>query len=276
MELEVDVGVAVPFDTVCGGLLFGFSTAGTSGWASVQVIAPLAVGVVALAWFVRRQLRIEEPLLQLRILRNPMFTLGTVLGMLVFMAMIGGMLMIPLFMQNMSDFSAMESGMVLLPGAVIMGVMSPVTGRIFDRFGARVLAIVGFALLASMSLLLARLTPDTSFAYIAIVNAVRMLGTAMVIMPVTTAALNQLPQRLIPHGAAVNNTLRQIAASVGTAVLVTVMTVAALDPAEHGVEGQIHGVNVAFDVSAGIAALGLVGAFFLRNSKPAEVADPES
>lgn len=259
-----------------GGLLFGFSTAGTSGWASAQVIAPLAVGVVALAWFVRRQLRIEEPLLQLRILRNPMFTLGTVLGMLVFMAMIGGMLMIPLFMQNMSDFSAMESGMVLLPGAVIMGVMSPVTGRIFDRFGARVLAIVGFALLASMSLLLARLTPDTSFAYIAIVNAVRMLGTAMVIMPVTTAALNQLPQRLIPHGAAVNNTLRQIAASVGTAVLVTVMTVAALDPAEHGVEGQIHGVNVAFDVSAGIAALGLVGAFFLRNSKPAEVADPES
>ena len=129
-----------------GGLLFGFSAAGTSGWASAQVIAPLAVGVVALVWFVRRQLRIEEPLLQLRVLRTPMFTLGTVLGMLVFMAMIGGMLMIPLFMQNMSDFSAMESGMVLLPGAVIMGVMSPVTGRIFDRFGARVLAIVGFAL----------------------------------------------------------------------------------------------------------------------------------
>ena len=232
-----------------GGLLFGFSTAGTSGWVSAQVIAPLAVGVVALVWFVWRQLRIEEPLLQLRILRNPMFTLGTVLGMLVFMAMIGGMLMIPLFMQNMSDFSAMESGMVLLPGAVIMGVMSPVTGRIFDRFGARVLAIV---------------------------NAVRMRGTAIVIMPATTAALNQLPQRLIPHGAAVNNTLRQIAASVGTAVLVTVMTVAALDPAEHGIEGQIHGVDVAFDVSAGIATLGLIGALFLRNSKPAEVVAPEN
>jgi len=254
-----------------GGLLFGFSTAGTAGWASAQVIAPLAVGVVALVWFVNRQLRIEEPLLELRVLKNPMFTLGTVLGMLVFMAMIGGMLMIPLFMQNMSDFSAMESGMVLLPGAVIMGVMSPVTGRIFDRFGARALSILGFALLASMSLLLARLSPETSFAYIAITNAVRMLGTAMVIMPVTTAALNQLPQRMIPHGAAVNNTMRQVAASVGTAVLVTVMTVATLDPAEHGIEGQIHGVNVAFQVSAGIAALGVIGAFFLRDSKPTEV-----
>jgi EmrB/QacA subfamily drug resistance transporter len=257
-----------------GGLLFGFSTAGSAGWASAQVIAPLAVGAVTLTWFVRRQLRLAEPLLELRVLRNRMFTLGTVLGMLVFMAMIGGMLMIPLYMQNMSDFSAMESGLVLLPGAVIMGVMSPVTGRVFDRFGARALAIIGFALLASMSLLLARLTPDTSFAYIAIVNAVRMLGTAMVIMPVTTAALNQLPPRMIPHGSAVNNTLRQIAASVGTAVLVTVMTVAALDPAEHGAAGPIHGVNVAFEVSAAIAALGMIGSFFLRDSRPTAEAVP--
>ena len=251
-----------------GGLLFGFSTAGSTGWGSPEVLAPLGVGAVALVWFVRRQLRLEDPLLELRILGNGMFTLGTVLGMLVFMAMIGGMLMIPLFMQNMSDFSAMESGLVLLPGAIVMGLMSPVTGRIFDRFGARVLAVLGFALLSTMSLLLARLSVDTSFWYIAIVNAVRMLGTAMVIMPVTTAALNQLPQRLIPHGSAVNNTMRQIAASVGTAVLVTVMTMAALDPATHGPSGAIHGVNVAFVVSAGIAAAGMIGAFFLRGSKP--------
>ena len=251
-----------------GGLLFGFSNAGNAGWVSLQVLAPLIVGVVTLVWFVRRQLRLEDPLLELRVLGNRMFTLGTVLGMLVFMAMIGGMLMIPLFMQNMSDFSAMESGMVLLPGAVIMGVMSPVTGRIFDRFGARVLAIVGFALLASMSLLLARLTPETSFAYIAIVNAVRMLGTAMVIMPVTTAALNQLAPRMVPHGAAVNNTMRQVAASVGTGVLVTVMTAAARDPQEYGQAGAIHGVNVAFLVAAGISAAGLLGACFLRGSRP--------
>jgi EmrB/QacA subfamily drug resistance transporter len=251
-----------------GGLLFGFSNAGNVGWLDAQVLAPLAVGTVTLAWFVRRQLRLEEPLLELGVLRNRMFTLGTVLGMLVFMAMIGGMLMIPLYMQNMSDFTAMESGLVLLPGAVVMGVMSPVTGRIFDRFGASALAIIGFALLALTSFLLARLSVDTTFAYIAIVNTVRMLGTAMVIMPVTTAALNQLPQRLIPHGAAVNNTMRQVAASVGTGVLVTVMTAAALDPQEHGMAGTIHGVNVAFVVAGGIAAVGLVGACFLRGSRP--------
>ncbi|MGO1227769.1 MAG: MDR family MFS transporter [Brachybacterium sp.] len=257
-----------------GGLLFGFSNAGNVGWLSLQVLIPLIVGALTLVWFVHRQLRLTEPLLDLRVLSNRMFTLGTVLGMLVFMAMIGGMLMIPLYMQNMSDFTAMESGMVLLPGAVIMGIMSPVTGRFFDRFGASALAITGFAVLTVTSFLLARLTVDTTFTYIAIVNAVRMFGTAMVIMPVTTAALNQLPQRLIPHGAAVNNTMRQVAASIGTGVLVTVMTATARDPEEYGVAGAIHGVNVAFIVAGGIAAVGLISSCFLRGSRPThEVTD---
>lgn len=259
-----------------GGLLFGFSNAGSVGWTSPQVLVPLIVGVLTLVWFTRRQLRLEEPLLELRVLSNPMFTLGTALGMLVFMAMIGGMLMIPLYMQNMSDFTAMESGLVLLPGALIMGFMSPVTGRIFDRFGASALAITGFALLMITSALLGLLTPETSFAYIAVVNAVRMLGTAMVIMPVTTAALNQLPPRMIPHGAAVNNTLRQVAASVGTGVLVTVMTATARDPEVYGPAGAIHGVNVAFWVAGGIAAAGLVGACFLRGSRPRELAPDDA
>ncbi|WP_193103243.1 MDR family MFS transporter [Brachybacterium sp. FME24] len=258
-----------------GGLLFGFSNAGNVGWSSLQVTIPLIVGVLALVWFVRRQLRLEEPLLELRVLSNRMFTLGTVLGMLVFMAMIGGMLMIPLYMQNMSDFTAMESGLVLLPGALIMGFMSPVTGRIFDRFGASALAIIGFALLTITSFLLARLSVDTTFAYIAVVNAVRMFGTAMVIMPVTTAALNQLPQRLIPHGAAVNNTMRQVAASVGTGVLVTVMTASARDTEEFGMAGAVHGVNVAFIVAGGISILGLIGACFLRGSRPRQP-EPEA
>lgn len=258
-----------------GGLLFGFSNAGNVGWSSLQVIIPLIVGVLALVWFTRRQLRLEDPLLELRVLSNRMFTLGTVLGMLVFLAMVGGMMMIPLYMQNMSDFTAMESGLVLLPGALIMGLMSPVTGRIFDRFGASALAIVGFALLAITSFLLARLAVDTSFAYIAIVNAVRMFGTAMVMMPVTTAALNQLSPRMIPHGAAVNNTMRQVAGSIGTGVLVTVMTAAARDPQEYGMAGVIHGVNVAFIVAGVIAAIGVVASCFLRGSRPRQP-EPES
>ena len=259
-----------------GGLLFGFGGAGDTGWTSPTVLVPLIVGAVTLTFFVHRQLTIEEPILELRILRDPMFTLNTALGMTVFIAMIGGMLIIPLYMQNMREFTAMESGLALLPGAAVMGLMSPVTGRVFDAVGAKWLAITGFALLTGSTFMLSTLSLETSFTYLASVNAVRMLGTAMVIMPVTTAALNQLPQRLIPHGAALNNTLRQIAASVGTAVLVTVMVASSRDPEVYGAAGQIHGANVAFKVAGTISVLGFIGSFFIKNPKHPSLPEAEA
>ncbi|GAA4516369.1 MDR family MFS transporter [Brevibacterium yomogidense] len=249
-----------------GGLLFGFGGAGDYGWTSASVLVPLAVGTVTLVWFIFRQLKLEQPILELRVLKYPMFTLNTLLGMLVFVAMIGGMLIIPMFMQNMSDFTAMESGLALLPGAVLMGVMSPITGRVFDAVGAKWLAVIGFTLLTVATFMLSILTVDTTFFYIAAVNTVRMLGTAMVIMPVTTAALNQLPPRLIPHGTALNNTMRQIAASVGTAVLVTVMVGTARDPEVYGAAGLVHGANTSFLVAGIVAFMGIIGAFFIKNS----------
>ena len=249
-----------------GGLLFGFSMAGTAGWASAEVVVSLIVGAIALVWFIFRQLRLEEPMLELRVLRFPMYTLNTVLGMVVFISMVGGMLILPVYMQTMAGFSAVASGLALLPGAVVMGLMSPVTGRLFDKYGGKWLAVVGFSLVTLTGLAFTQLTPDTSYAYLATVNALRMLGTSMVMMPVTTAALNQLPPRLIPHGTAVNNTLRQVAGSVGTAVLVTVMSMATRDPAVYGMEGLVHGANISFLVASIVSAIGLVGAFFIRNS----------
>lgn len=258
-----------------GGMLFGFGNAGNTGWLSTEVLVPLIVGLVSLGLFIWRQLTLKEPMLELRILKNSMFTLNTLLGMAVFIAMIGGMLILPVYMQTMAGYTATESGLMLLPGAAIMGIMSPVTGRIFDRYGAKWLAIIGFALLAIGTLFFTVLTPTTSFAYLTIFNAIRMFGTAMVIMPVTTAALNQLPQRMIPHGTALNNTMRQVAASVGTAVLVTVMTGTALDPGAHGVQGAIHGVNISFIVAGSVAVLGFIGAFFIRGSRPVHPAPSE-
>jgi EmrB/QacA subfamily drug resistance transporter len=249
-----------------GGLLLGLGGAGDAGWLSPEVYVPLAIGLVTLLWFIRRQFKLREPMLEFRVLQNRMFTLNTALGMLVFIAMIGGMLIIPVFMQDMTRFSALQSGLALLPGAVIMGLMSPVTGRIFDAVGARLLAVPGFVLLTGATFMFARLNVDTSFWYITIVNAVRMLGTAMVMMPVTTAALNQLPSGLIPHGTALNNTFRQISASVGTAVLVTVMVGTGRDPEVFGASGPIHGANVAFFVAGCVSAIGIIGAFFSVNS----------
>ncbi len=263
---KLDVASVILSTLGFGGLLLGFGTAGDAGWLSAEVLVSLAVGTVALVLFIHRQLRLDQPILEFRILRYRMFTLNTALGMLVFIVMIGGMMILPLYMQNMHDYTALESGLALLPGAVVMGLMSPVTGRIFDAIGAKWLAVPGFVLLTGTTFLFARLTPDTSFAYLAIVNTIRMIGVAMVMMPVTTAALNQLPSRFIPHGTALNNTLRQIAASVGTAMLVTIMASTARDPQQYGIEGPIHGANVAFFVAAVVGVFGILGSFFIKHS----------
>lgn len=246
-----------------GGLLYGFSVAGGAGWGSAQVFISMIVGATALVWFIFRQLKLKQPILEFRVFRYNIFTLTTALGMVTFMAMIGAAIVLPLYMQNMLGFSAVESGLALLPGAVVMGIMNPITGRMFDKYGARWLAIIGLSLIVVTTLMLSDLTVETSFTYIASINALRMLGVAMAMMPVTTAGLNQLPRDLIPHGTAMNNTLRQVSGAIGTALPITIMATATIPDA--GVEGMIHGVNVSFLVTGIIAIAGLVISFFVRN-----------
>ncbi|MGV2621011.1 MDR family MFS transporter [Halobacillus sp. ACCC02827] len=251
-----------------GGILYGFSVAGNNSFFSGEVMISLGVGAVTLFLFITRQLKLEKPILEFRIFKYKMFTLTTAIGMIAFIAMIGGAVILPIMMQNMLGFTAFESGLMLLPGAVLMGIMNPITGRLFDKFGAKWLAIIGLVLVTGSTFLFTDLTPQTTFTYLAIVNCFRMFGIAMVMMPVTTAGLNQLPEHLMPHGTAMNNTMRQVAGAVGTALLVSVMTSQA-EPSE-GLIGLIHGVNVSFIVAGIFAILGLVMSIFLTNSQPSQ------
>lgn len=247
-----------------GGLLYGFSAAGSSGWLSGQVISSLIIGLVAVSWFIARQLRLDQPILEFRVFQSTTFSLTTVLGMVVFMSMIGGAVILPMLMQNMLGFSALESGLALLPGALIQGVTNPISGKLFDKFGAKWLTIIGLTILTVTTFMLTNLTDHTTFTYLATVNALRMIGIAMVMMPVTTAGLNQLPPHLIPHGTAMNNTMRQIAGAVGTALLVTVMTGTALP--EEGVQGFIHGVNISFFIAGICSVVALILSLFMKDS----------
>lgn len=251
-----------------GGLLYGFSVAGNSGWLSPVVIISLIVGAIALFIFIRRQNSLEQPILEFGVFKDKIFTLTTALGMIVFMAMIGGAVILPILMQNMLGFSAMASGMMLFPGALIMGVMSPITGRLFDRYGARWLAIIGLGIVTVTTLMFTNLDTETTFTYLAVVNAFRMLGVAMVMMPVTTAGLNQMSKKMVPHGTAMNNTMRQIAGAVGTALLVSIMTNTMIP--EQGAQGMIQGVNIAFMFAGGLAFIGFIMAFRLRNPDESE------
>ncbi|SDP46556.1 DHA2 family efflux MFS transporter permease subunit [Halobacillus aidingensis] len=264
-----------------GGLLYGFTLAGNQGWTSIDTVTVLIIGAVTLTLFIRRQLRMHHPMLEFRVFKYPVFAITTVIAMITFLGLIGAETLIPLYMQDMRDFSAFESGLALLPGAVITAFMSPITGRIFDKIGARLLAVVGLTIITGASLAFSFLNIETTFTAITVLYAIRMFGLSMVMMPVTTAGLNQLPKKLIPHGAAMSNTMRMVAASVGTAILVTVMTTTAQSAESNPSidHPSIYGVNIAFFIVTALSLAGLVLAFFVKRTYPPDeeqVNEPEA
>lgn len=207
-----------------GGLLYGFSDAGTDGWGSATVISTLIVGAVGLILFVWRQLVSKIPMLEFRIFKYNMFTLTTIINVIITMAMYAGMILMPIFLQNIRGFTPLESGLMMLPGAILMGIMSPITGAVFDKIGARWLAVVGLIITVIMTYEFSRLTVETSYTHLIVIYTIRMFGMSMLMMPIQTAGLNQLPRNMNAHGTAMSNTLRTISGSIGTAILVTVMT----------------------------------------------------
>lgn len=206
-----------------GSLLYGFSSAGSNGWLSLVVMGTLLLGVIFIALFVVRELSIEEPMLEFRVFKYDVFTLSTIVGSTVNMALFGAMLLLPIYLQNIRGFTPLESGFLLLPGALLMGVMSPISGAIFDKIGARPLAIVGLIITAVMSFEFSKLTAETPYSSIMMLYTIRSFGMSLLMMSVQTEGLNQLPRHLGSHGTAMSNTIRQIAGSIGTALLVTVM-----------------------------------------------------
>ncbi|HET7627656.1 MAG TPA: DHA2 family efflux MFS transporter permease subunit [Bacillales bacterium] len=289
-----------------GGFLYGFSSAGGKGWDSWEVMLSLFTGAAALLIFILRQLRSKTPMLEFRIFRYNMFALTTLINMIITMAMFAGMILVPIYLQNIRGFTPLESGLLLLPGAILMGIMSPITGKIFDKIGARWLAVVGLSITVVTTWGFSQLTDATTYMHMIILYSARMFGMSMLMMPIMTAGLNQLPQKWNPHGTAMSNTLRMVSGSLGTAFLVTVMAnqtkeyvksmladkgipvpegaemtastaksaLAQLPPElqkqiSHVIkEATIQGINDAFVVATGLSVLALLLSFFIKRTAP--------
>ncbi|MFC6274326.1 MDR family MFS transporter [Levilactobacillus tangyuanensis] len=274
-----------------GSMLYGFSSVGDDGWGSAIVLSTLAIGAVFVGLFIWRQLVMDEPFLNFRVYKSREFTVSAILSSVVNMAMVGVEMVIPLYLQMVKGMSAFHSGLTLLAGALMMGIMSPITGRAFDRFGAKRLAVMGMFLLTLGTLPFVWITKDTATIYIVLLYAIRMFGIAMVMMPATTAGMNALPLNMISHGTAVNNTQRQVASSVGTAILISVLTNVTKGsmPAKHvlttnplsyansAINATLSGYHAAFWIAIGFSFIALIIAFFLKGKNRSEhLADEDS
>lgn len=251
-----------------GGLLYGFSVAGQLGWTHPVVYVTLILSIVILILFVLRQLRLETPLLEFRVFKYRNFTISMMLIILMFMLFIGSMTILPIFMQNTLHWSPLLSGLILLPGGLVMGLLSPVMGKVFDKMGGRSLSILGMSIILIGALLLAQIHVSTPILYIIFSFSVMMLGNAMIMTPMTTAALNALPMKYIAHGTAMNNTMRQISAAIGTGLLVTAMTSLAQGTSRSGTASVVFGLNMTYYIVALVALIGVGLAFFVKNEVP--------
>lgn len=207
-----------------GFILYGFSNAGSKGWDSTIVVSSLIVGFVVTAIFCLRQIRSDDPLLNLTVFTNKTFTMTSIINVLVTMLMYADMILLPMYLQDGRGFTALDAGLLLLPGALVNAFMSPISGKLYDRFGAKPLFIAGLVFVIPSMWVVTDLNETTSFMFLIVRTIFLRIGLSFLTMPLNTAGLNALPKGLITHGTAVNNTVRQLAGAIGTAVVITIFT----------------------------------------------------
>ncbi|MGY5212447.1 MDR family MFS transporter [Limosilactobacillus mucosae] len=262
-----------------GSVLYGFSSVGDKGWTDAIVWGTILIGVILITILIWRQNRLEHPFLNFKVFKTPEFALATLLSSVVMIAMVGVELVLPLYLQIVHGMSAFHSGLTLLFGAIMMGVMSPITGNLFDRYGARRLAMTGMFILTIGTLPFTFLTRETPIFDVVFLYAVRMFGISMVMMPVTTSGMNALPFSMISHGTAVNNTIRQVASSMGSAILISVLTnvtnsqkpvhsllkASPLQYKSQMIDATLNGYHAAFWIAIAFAVIGLLATSRLGN-----------
>lgn len=223
-----DVKLDIPgviFSTLgFGSLLYGFSEAGNKGWDSGIVISTMIIGMIFIVLFIYREMTMKIPMMDLRALKYSGFSFTLLINIIVTMSLFGGMLLLPVYLQSIRGFSPLDSGLLLLPGSLLMGLMGPISGKLLDKIGIKPIAIFGLAIMTYATWELTKLSMDTSYGHILSIYILRSFGMSFIMMPIMTAGMNALPLRMIPHGNAISNTIRQLAGSIGTAILVTVMT----------------------------------------------------
>lgn len=242
-----------------GGLVFGLSSIGEAarGEALLPPWAPTLVGVAALAVFVFRQLRLQRDdraLLDLRPLGFRPFAVSLVLVVLGMMALFGVLILLPLYLQDVLGVSAFVTGLAVLPGGLVMGLLGPFVGRLYDRVGARPLVIPGTAVLALSLWGFTTVGASTPVPMLIGMHVLLVIGLSFMFTPLMTDALGRLPSELDSHGSAILATLQQVAGAAGTALFVTLMVVFAATP---GVAADVPGARAAFLCAAVIATVAL-------------------
>ena len=230
-----------------GGVTLGIGNLGTSGLLSVKSGGFLLIGLVFAAVFAKRQLRIDEPFLELRILKNKKYRTSVFGSMLLYFILMGSTLLIPLYIQETRGLSATTSALVTLPGALANAVFSPFAGKLYDKFGMKILFRAGAFCLVVCNIGMYFVGLNTPISIAAVLNVVRMTALGLLLMPLVTWGAENVSSELTPHATAIITSLRTTSGAIGSAVFVSIMTVVSENSVKtYGSGASMHGVNIAF------------------------------
>jgi MFS transporter, DHA2 family, lincomycin resistance protein len=285
LRLITNVGEATsaPIDVVSvvlsalgfGGLVYGLSSVGHSGGASSVVVwGAFAVGVAGLVAFVARQLvlqRTDRALLDLRTFRSRTFTVASVMMMLTMGTLLGTAVLLPIYLQTVLVLEPLTTGLLLLPGGLLMGLLGPVVGRLYDRLGARTLLVPGTVATSAALWSATLFTVESSLLQVVGFHLLLSVGLAFVFTPLFAVGLGAVPPKLYPYGSAIFSTAQQLAGAAGVALLVSVLSVRSAALAAERVplvEQTAGGVHAAFLVAATLSLFTIVGALLVRGPAP--------
>lgn len=262
-----------------GGLVYGLSLVGGEGGGDTAaanaahgrtMLIALTVGAVALVAFVVRQTfrqRTDSALLDLRTFRSRNFTVSVTLMTVLTAVLFGTIILLPLLMQRALGLDTLQSGLVLLPGSLLMGLCGPLVGRAYDRLGPRPLVVPGIAIVSAVLWSLTQVTETTPTALLVTAHMTLSFGLALTFTPLFTSSLGSVQPRLYSHGSAILGTVQQVSGAIGTAVFVTLMASGAATLVADGIPetaATAAGVRDAFLVGAIVSLGAVVLSFFVR------------
>lgn len=279
---KIDI-LSIIFSTIgFGATIYGFSAAGESeaGFLSPNVYIAITAGVIGIILFAMRQFKLEEPIMNLRVFKYPMYVHAVFMFLIIIMAMFASEIILPIYMQGPLALTAATAGLVLLPGSILNGAMSPFMGHLFDKFGPRVLMIPATIVLSGTMFMMSRLNMDTPLWVVIIGYILLMLSVSAIMMPAQTNGLNQLPKQLYPHGTAVMSTLQPVAGAIGVSVFISIMNARQLrflqnadnptDPVTMDL-AMVAGVELVYFIAFAMSIVAVILAFFVYRAVPKEM-----
>jgi MFS transporter, DHA2 family, lincomycin resistance protein len=257
-----------------GGLIYGLSGIGDQarGTAVVWPYGPLAIGVLAMVWLILRQLKLapaDKALLNMGPFRSRNFSVSVSLMVFLNMALFGVGILTPIYTQQVLGISPLVTGLMLLPGGLLMGLLGPLTGNLYDKLGARKIIIPAAIVVSATCWYMTTFDHHTTMWQVLVGNIVLFGALGFMFPPLFTDSMASVEPQLYPHASAIVGSFQQVAGAAGTALFVTTLTVVSIDGVKSGLgdsAAYMDGIHWAF-VAGAILSVLVIGLSVLLTGK---------